>query len=44
MSLDNPLRQRQDDEPVLRPIVPEQPDGDSGAAWQLCGIGIKDQP
>ena len=42
--LDNPLRQRQDDELVLRPIVPEQPDGDSGAAWHLCGIGIKDQP
>jgi SAM-dependent methyltransferase len=44
--LDNPLRQRQDDdgadEPVLRPIVHEPPDGDPGAAWHLCGIGIKD--
>src|SRR5262249_53562286 len=29
---DNPLRQRQDDdEPVLRPIVPEPPEGDPGA-------------
>src|SRR5262249_9668782 len=42
---DNPLRQRQDDdEPVLRPIVPEPPEGDPGAAWHLCGIGIKEQP
>jgi SAM-dependent methyltransferase len=46
--LDNPLRQRQDDdaddEPVLRPVAPEPHEGDPGAAWHLCGIGIKDQP
>jgi SAM-dependent methyltransferase len=45
--LDNPLRQRRDDdgddEPVLRTIVPEPPVGDPGAAWHLSGIGIKDQ-
>jgi len=43
--LDNPLRLRQgdgDDEPVLRAMVPEPPDGDAGAAWHMCGIGIKD--
>ena len=45
--LDHPLRRRQDDgddEPVLRSIAPEPPEGDPGAAWHLCGIGVKDQP
>jgi SAM-dependent methyltransferase len=45
--LDNPLRQRQDDgddEFVLRQNVAEQPEGDPGAAWHFCGIGIKDRP
>jgi hypothetical protein len=46
--LENPLRQRSerdgDDEPVLRLVVPEPPEGDPGIAWHLCGIGIKDQP
>ena len=45
--LDHPLRQRRDDgddEPVLRSIAPEPPEGDPGAAWHLCGIGVKDQP
>jgi SAM-dependent methyltransferase len=44
--LDNPLRQRHeddvDDEPVLRLVVPEPPGGDRGAAWHLCGVGLKD--
>jgi hypothetical protein len=43
--LDNPLRIRgqddDDDEPVLRLIVPEPPEDEAGAAWHLCGIGIK---
>jgi SAM-dependent methyltransferase len=46
--LDNPLRDRREedsgDEPVLKPIVPEPPEDDRGAAWHLCGIGVKDQP
>jgi SAM-dependent methyltransferase len=44
--LDNPLRDRRgdDDEPVLKLIVPERPRDDRGAAWNLCGIGVKDQP
>ncbi len=46
--LDNPLRQRHedngDDEPVLRLVVPEPPGDDRGAAWHLCGVGLKDQP
>jgi hypothetical protein len=45
--LDHPLRQRQDDgddEQVLRSITAEPPEGDPGAAWHLCGIGVKDQP
>jgi SAM-dependent methyltransferase len=46
--LDNPLRQRHeddgDDEPVLRLVAPEPPGGDRGAAWHLCGVGLKDQP
>ena len=45
--LHNPLRERRDhdgdDEPVLRLIVPESPGDDRGAAWHLCGVGIKDQ-
>ena len=43
--LDNPLRirgQDDDDEPVLRLIVPEPPEDEAGAAWHLCGIGVKD--
>ena len=42
--LDNPLRDpRKEDggEPVLRLVVPEPPGDDTGAAWHLCGIGIK---
>jgi hypothetical protein len=43
--LDNPLRQRHeddgDDELVLR-LVPETPGDDRGAAWHLCGVGLKD--
>jgi len=46
--LDNPLRQRReddgDDEPVLRLMLPEPPGDDRGAAWHLCGVGLKDQP
>jgi SAM-dependent methyltransferase len=46
--LDNPLRQRHeddgDDEPVLRLVVPESPGDELGAAWHLCGVGLKDQP
>jgi SAM-dependent methyltransferase len=45
--LDNPLRDRRDDnvddEPVLRLVVPEPSAADPGAAWHLCGIGVKDQ-
>jgi SAM-dependent methyltransferase len=44
--LDNPLRSRQehdgDDKPVLRLLRSEPADEDPGAAWHLCGIGIKD--
>jgi S-adenosyl methyltransferase len=25
-------------------IVPESPEHDRGAAWHLCGVGIKGQP
>ena len=32
-----------DDEPALKPAVLEHPGDDQGAAWHLCGIGIKDQ-
>jgi SAM-dependent methyltransferase len=42
--LDEPLRQRGDDVPVLRLPVPEPPEDDRGVAWHLCGVGIKDQP
>ncbi|MGH3286550.1 MAG: SAM-dependent methyltransferase [Streptosporangiaceae bacterium] len=46
--LDNPLRDRPgddgDDEPVLKLIVPERSGDDRGAAWNLSGIGIKNQP
>ena len=42
--LDNPLRARgadDDDEPVLKLIVPEPPGDDAGASWHLCGVGVK---
>jgi len=44
--LDNPLRVRAEDagndELVLRKLpASEPPGGESGAAWHLCGIGIK---
>ena len=41
--LDNPLRDRteDDDEPALRLVVPEWHGDDRGAAWHLCGIGVK---
>jgi len=46
--LDDPLRQPRDDggdeEPVLRLVVSGPPEGDPGAAWHLCGIGIKNEP
>lgn len=29
-------------EPVLRPLAPEPPGGDAGAAWHFCGVGVKD--
>jgi len=45
--LDDPLRSRRDDssdeEPVLRLVVPEPPEAGPGAAWHLCGIGVKAQ-
>ena len=45
--LDNPLRERReddgDDEPVVRPAARE-PSRDDRSTWNLCGIGIKDQP
>jgi hypothetical protein len=44
--LDNPLRNRQehggDDAPVLRLLGSEPTEADPGAAWHLCGIGIKE--
>ena len=46
--LDKPLRTRRehdgDDEPVLKLLLPESPEDDRGAAWHLCGVGVKDQP
>ena len=46
--LDNPLRTRRehdgDDEPVLKLVRSEPAEGDRGAPWHLCGVGIKDQP
>jgi SAM-dependent methyltransferase len=39
--LDNPLRGHEDDEPVLRLAVPGWPLDDRGAAWHLCGVGVK---
>ena len=45
--LDNPLRAPRGDEdgdgdvPVLRLPVPERPEDDQGAAWHLCGVGLK---
>ena len=46
--LDDPLRLRRrdddDEEPVLRLIVPEPREDEAGAAWHLCGVGVKDQP
>jgi SAM-dependent methyltransferase len=43
--LDNPLRNRRehgDDKPVLRLLRSESSEADPGAAWHLCGIGIKE--
>lgn len=46
--LDNPLRNRQagegDDAQVLRLVPPVPPEDDLGAAWHLCGVGVKNQP
>jgi hypothetical protein len=46
--LHNPLRNRQeqdgDDKPVLRLVRSDPAEEDPGAAWHLCGIGIKNQP
>jgi hypothetical protein len=43
--LDNPLVSPREDDgdhaPVLKVIVPERPTDDPGAAWHLCGVGIK---
>ena len=43
--LNNPLVNPRDDDgddaPVLRLAVPERPSDDPGAAWHLCGIGVK---
>jgi hypothetical protein len=43
--LDDPLRERRgsgsDVEPVLQLPVPELPGDDQGAAWHLCGVGVK---
>jgi len=43
--LNNPLVTPREDDgeeaPVLRLPVPEQPGDDPGAAWHLCGIGVK---
>jgi hypothetical protein len=41
--LDNPLRDRSEDdnEPGLRLVVPEWHGDERGAAWHLCGIGVK---
>jgi SAM-dependent methyltransferase len=42
--LDNPLHQRRnggDEEPVLRAFAREPASDDPGAAWHLCGIGVK---
>jgi len=46
--LDDPLRRRAEpdggDETVIRLPVPEPPEDQAGAAWHLCGVGVKDQP
>jgi S-adenosyl methyltransferase len=43
--LNNPLATPRDDDsddaPVLSLVVPERPRDDPGAAWHLCGIGVK---
>ena len=42
--LGNPLVTPRDDDgdaPVLRLVAPERPADDPGAAWHLCGIGVK---
>jgi hypothetical protein len=41
--LDDPLRDRSEDdnEPGLRLVVPEWHGDERGAAWHLCGIGVK---
>jgi len=46
--LDEPLLDRGGrdgggDVPVLRLPVAERPEGDRGAGWHLCGVGIKDR-
>ncbi len=45
--LDNPLRDLRkddgDDAPVLKLVVPE-PSQDDRSTWNLCGVGIKNQP
>jgi SAM-dependent methyltransferase len=45
-NLDNPLRTRDSDdseqEPVLRPLLPDMSEHDRGVAWHFCGIGVKD--
>jgi SAM-dependent methyltransferase len=44
--LDDPLRKRSEDDgddgTVVRLIAQEPPAGDAGAAWHLCGVGVKD--
>lgn len=43
--LDNPLRASRDDgQHALNLVIPGRPHDDRVAAWNLCGIGVKDQP
>jgi len=40
--LNDPLRDLpQDDESVLRLVLPKRSGEDRGAEWHLCGVGIK---
>ncbi len=39
--LDDPLRDHQDDGSELKLVVPEWSRDDRGAAWHLCGVGVK---
>lgn len=44
--LDNPLRDPRGEDggaPVLKLVVP-QPSRDDSSTWNLCGVGVKDQP